>query len=112
MVHRYLAEVQAELEAHLDPASGIDKVCRRNCLLASLKFSFENILPFSDPGVSEPADETTSQGSGQVSNRIPLLVKYLREYGDTNTAYNDIRPFVGRLKLDERTQFLSNTYQQ
>jgi len=88
----------AELEAHLDPESGIDKTWRRNASLAWVKFCFEAATPFS---VIPGAD-----GKGQVLNHIPIVFKYLLKFGDANTAYKDLRPYVERLDIEERSQLL------
>jgi len=91
--------VLAELEAHLDPKSGIDKTWRRNASLAWVKFCFEAATPFSViPG---------PEGRGQVLNHIPIVFKYLQKFGDATTAYKDLRPYVERLDLEERSQLLS-----
>lgn len=89
----------AELEAHLDPESGIDKTWRRNASLAWVKFCFEAATPFS---VIPGAD-----GKGQVLNHIPIVFKYLQKFGDASTAYKDLRPYVERLDLEERAQLLN-----
>lgn len=102
---RYRAEqprqkpiVLQELEAHLDPESGIDKTWRRNASLAWVKFCFKTATPFSViPG---------PDGMGQVLNHIPIVFKYLQKWGDANAAYNDLKPFVARLDAQERAQLL------
>ncbi|KAK0126361.1 hypothetical protein ONS95_007967 [Cadophora gregata] len=86
------SQVREELEAHLDPACKIDKSWKRNASLALIKFAFESPSP------------TISSGDINVSYRGSTISKYLQDYGSANTAYNDLRPFVGRLSQDERKQ--------
>lgn len=80
----------AEVEAHLDPACRIDKSWKRNASLAWVKISFESSTPF----------------EGQPHDRIPIIAKYLEKYGNANTAYSDLRPFVEQLSADDRKQLL------
>ena len=89
----------AEVESHLDPDSGIDKSWRRNASLAWMKVCFEIATPFS--GIPD------IHGKDQVLNRIPIVFKYLQKYGDASTAYEDLRPFVERLDIEERAQLLN-----
>jgi N-terminal acetyltransferase B complex non-catalytic subunit len=87
---RLIGQVQAEIEAHLDPASGVDKSWKRNASLARVKLTFEGGTAFA-----------RSQSSPQ---NVDAVVNYLREYGKSSTAYNDLRPFVERLSPGERKQ--------
>jgi N-terminal acetyltransferase B complex non-catalytic subunit len=80
----------AEVEAHLDLACEIDKSWKRNASLALVKISFESSSPF----------------QGQPHDRIPVITKYLQKYGNATTAYNDIRPFVEQLDIEDRKQLL------
>lgn len=82
--------MRTEIEAHLDPASGIDKSWRRNASLAQVKLLFESSITFS----SSQAD------------KVSVIIKYLRGYGKASTAYNDLRPFVERMSPDERKHLL------
>jgi hypothetical protein len=86
-----IAEVQAEIQAHLDPNSGVDKSWKRNASLAWLTLSFENGSSFVE---------------GEASGRIPFLLTYLEKYGEATTAYNDLRRFAERLGLEERVQLV------
>lgn len=79
----------------MDPSSGIDKSWRRNASLALVKFQFGS--------ATELFDE---QLKGQESGRIHAILKYLEEYGNASTAYNDIRQFAERLSKDEGTSIL------
>ena len=95
---RHFSAVSAELEAHLNPDSGIDKSWRRNASLAWVKFHFDAPIPFSNiPG---------SLKNSQVTDRCQVILKYLQEYGDASIAYNDLRPYVERLDMDERVHLL------
>lgn len=79
-----------ETEAHLDSACGIDKSWKRNASLAWVKISSENNSPF----------------QGQPHDIIPVIVKYLQQYGNASTAYNDLRPFVEQLNAEYRKHLL------
>ncbi|KAG0650585.1 N-terminal acetyltransferase B complex subunit arm1 [Hyphodiscus hymeniophilus] len=84
----YQGEVDAEIKAHLDPKTGIDKSWRRNASLASLKFALAPVSAF-------PSNEPESKAN--------LIVDYLQRYGDTNVAYTDLRtviPFLTSQDLD------------
>ena len=85
---KYQDRVRAEIEAHLDPNSGIDKSWRRNASLASLKFALAHSSSFLSV---EPLSKTD------------LIVEYLKKYGDTSVAYTDLRimiPFLASQDLD------------
>ncbi len=88
--------MRAEVEGHLDPTCGIDKSWKRNASLALVKLAFESSTPFSAP----------PQENGHLSNRLITLLKYLQEYGNASTAYNDLRSYVRQLSQDERKKFL------
>jgi N-terminal acetyltransferase B complex non-catalytic subunit len=68
---RYKDEVEAEVEAHLEPNSGVDKSWKRNAALAMVRFG----------------------GSGS------HILKYLGRFGDTNTAYVDLRQSVQHMDV-------------
>ena len=91
---KYKDEVEAEIQAHLDPESGIDKTWRRNASLASLRFAFAPTSQFS------VQDEPNH-------NKKDLVVQYLREYGDANMTYTDLKPFVSLLDFQELQRLLS-----
>ncbi|KAI1005849.1 hypothetical protein K3495_g2373 [Podosphaera aphanis] len=95
----YFSKVRVEIEAQLDPESGIDKSWRRNASLAWVKFCFESSIPFSASNESEK-DST-------LSIKIIAVVKYLEEYGNASTAYSDLRPYVEKLEPRERTDLLN-----
>jgi N-terminal acetyltransferase B complex non-catalytic subunit len=97
---RHTSKVQAEVEAHLDPASGIDKSWKRNASLAGVKLLFESSTAFSN-------SQAPSAANGQASSKVAAVVRYLQEYGKASTAYNDLRPFVEHLSSDEHTQLLA-----
>ncbi|TVY35438.1 N-alpha-acetyltransferase 25,NatB auxiliary subunit [Lachnellula occidentalis] len=82
--------VIAEVEAHLDPKCEIDKSWKRNASLALVKITFVSSSPFQD----------------QPHDRIPVIIKYLQKYGNASTAYNDLRPFVEQLNVEDRKQLL------
>lgn len=86
-----MEQVQAEIQAHLDPDSGVDKSWRRNASLAWLTLSFERPSPFE-----------SSTGEGKVQS----LLVYLGKYGQATTAYNDLRPFAERLEVNDRIQLV------
>lgn len=77
----------AEIQAHLDPSSGVDKSWRRNASLAWLRLSFKNPPPF-EPSIG--------------AAKVQTLLAYLKNYGEATTAYNDLRPFAERLEVDDR----------
>jgi N-terminal acetyltransferase B complex non-catalytic subunit len=83
--------VVAEIQAHLNPNSGVDKSWRRNASLAWLKLSFQS------PSPSE---------SGMDPERVQSLLTYLEKYGEATTAYNDLRPFAERLGPEDRIQLV------
>lgn len=89
-------KLSSELEAHLDPSSGIDKPWRRNAALIWLDFivwSFDS-------------DWDESLQSGLVCPTINAILKHLEAYGNTNVAYGDILPYVTDLDSDQQTQLL------
>ncbi|RDL34632.1 uncharacterized protein BP5553_07760 [Venustampulla echinocandica] len=96
--HEYKDAVVAEVQAHLDPACGIDKAWKRNASLAWVKSSFADSTPF-----------YLGKGPDKVSghDRIPILLQYLHQYGTATTAYNDLRPFVQQMKPEECRQLLA-----
>jgi N-terminal acetyltransferase B complex non-catalytic subunit len=79
----------------LNPSSGIDKSWRRNASLALVKLHFESSTELQRHDVQ-----------GQSNSRTLAVSKYLLEYGNASTAYNDIRQFVERLNQDERSHML------
>jgi N-terminal acetyltransferase B complex non-catalytic subunit len=87
------AQVAAEIQAHLDPHSGVDKGWRRNAALAWLRLSFE---------------DSSSFESGMGPGKMQPLLAYLEKYGQASTAYNDIRPFAERLASEDRIQLVRN----
>lgn len=96
--NRLKTTVLAELDAHLDPASGIDKSWKRNASLAWVKFCFSTATPF--------AVVPSTEGKGQILNHVPIIIKYLQKYGDAITVFNDLKPYVERLDNVERSQLL------
>ncbi|KAL2064750.1 hypothetical protein VTL71DRAFT_3888 [Oculimacula yallundae] len=90
------SQVQTEVEAHLDPACKIDKSWKRNASLALVKLAFER----SDTSL-------TSSKVGSLPYRVIVITTYLNQFANASTAYNDLRPFVGRLGQDERKQLLN-----
>ncbi|KAE9381361.1 hypothetical protein N431DRAFT_424923 [Stipitochalara longipes BDJ] len=98
---QHTSKVQAEVQAHLDPASGIDKSWRRNASLAKLKLLFEGSTAFSSLQLS------SKEGNGNF-NKVTAITNYLREYGKASTAYNDLRPFVESLSPLERKELVEN----
>ncbi|TVY91417.1 hypothetical protein LAWI1_G001112 [Lachnellula willkommii] len=82
--------VIAEVKAHLDPTCEIDKSWKRNASLALVKITFVSSSPF----------------QGQPHDRIPVIIKYLQKYGSASTAYNDLRPFVEQLNVEDRKRLL------
>ena len=89
---RLNSQVTAEVQAHLDPTCKIDKSWKRNASLALVKLAFEG------PDSSPPLDDD------EVPYRVSTILRYLQDYGNASTAYNDLRPFVGQLDQDERKQ--------
>lgn len=88
---KYKNEVEAEVKAHLDPKSGIDKSWSRNASLASLMFSFAPLSSFSN--IDSPS-------------KTDLIMQYLRRYGDANMAYTDLKAFVEALDSQDLTRLL------
>lgn len=89
---KYQDEVEAEIKAHLDPKSGIDKSWRRNASLASLKFSLIPASAFSSPDVPD--------------GKTDLIVQYLHRYGDTNVAYTDLRTVISFLTSQDMNRLM------
>jgi N-terminal acetyltransferase B complex non-catalytic subunit len=92
---KYQDQVDAEIKAHLDPKSRIDKSWRRNASLASLKFSL--------------APDSAFLSSGAHDSKTGLVLQYLQQYGDTNVAYTDLRtviPLLASQDLDSLLQTL------
>lgn len=94
-------KVFAELEAHLDPASGIDKPWRRNAALIWLDLMFDEINR-----VSESELSNHSSLSSVYPGKLAAIVQYLQKYGSTSVAYEDVRPFVEKLNPEERFNLL------
>lgn len=78
---KHMNEVKAEVEIHLDPNSGVDKSWRRNAALARAKFG----------------------GSAD------HVLDYLKDYGDVNTAFVDLRQIVQNLDAHD-IYFLSAAF--
>ncbi|RKF64168.1 Phagocyte signaling-impaired protein [Erysiphe neolycopersici] len=95
----YMKKIRTELEAHLDPDSGIEKSWRRNASLAYVKFHFQNCIPFSN--------DSENIKNNSLSIETIALIKYLYEYGDTYTVYGDLRPFLEVLRPSERSKIFS-----
>ncbi|KAH6709317.1 N-acetyltransferase B complex non catalytic subunit-domain-containing protein [Leptodontidium sp. MPI-SDFR-AT-0119] len=91
----FTSQVRAEVEAHLDPVCKIDKSWKRNASLALVKLAFEST-----------SASSISSNDNSHSYRVTVVNKYLEEYANASTAYNDLRPFVGNLSQDERKQLL------
>ncbi|KAJ5032454.1 uncharacterized protein L3040_009058 [Drepanopeziza brunnea f. sp. 'multigermtubi'] len=85
-----------EVKAHLDPECGIDKSWKRNASLALVKITFESSSPFSE----------TTQENGGLPHRVTASIGYLQNYASASTAYNDLRPFIGKMSQEERKQFI------
>ncbi|POS84809.1 hypothetical protein EPUL_001729 [Erysiphe pulchra] len=97
--NNYMKKIRAELEAHLDPDSGIEKTWRRNASLAYVKFHFQSCIPFSN--------DPEKIKFNSFSIETIALIKYLYEYGDTYTIYGDLRPFLEILRPSERSKIFS-----
>ena len=91
-VPKYRDSVEAEIKAHLDPKSGIDKSWRRNASLASLKFA---LTPTSSFSSIEAAGFKTD-----------LIAQYLQRYGGTNVAFTDLRLVIPLLASQDLNQLL------
>ena len=100
-------QVTAEVEAHLDPASGVDKSWLRNASLAWVKLGFENASAFSDPDMTGPSTGRPSKDVIADFGKITISVKFLQQYGDATTAYNDLKPFIERLDSQQQNQFIA-----
>lgn len=94
-----MKKIRAELEAHLDPDSGVEKSWRRNASLAYVKFHFQNCVAFSS--------DSENITNNSLSIETIALIKYLYEYGDTYTIYGDLRPFLEVLRPSERSKIFS-----
>lgn len=95
--------VHAELKAHTDSSSGIDKSWRRNSSLAELKFKSESISPFSET----PEYENNSGEIDTTKGVLSDILEYLHRYGDATTAYIDLRPTIETLNQRQRSQLLA-----
>ncbi|CAG8961090.1 hypothetical protein HYFRA_00002633 [Hymenoscyphus fraxineus] len=91
--HEYRAAVVAEVEAHQDPNCKIDKSWKRNASLAWVKISFANTNTFA------PSSDSSQ-------DRLPIIIKYLKQYGTATTAFTDLKPYVQQLNADERKRLL------
>ncbi|PBP18509.1 cytoskeleton organization protein (Dec1) [Diplocarpon rosae] len=94
--NKFASQVEKECQAHLDTACGIDKSWKRNASLALVTIAFKASTPFSE----------SVQKNGDMSYRVTTILKYLQEYANASTAYNDVKHFVGQLSQDEREQLL------
>ncbi|KAK2626510.1 hypothetical protein QTJ16_003685 [Diplocarpon rosae] len=94
--NKFASQVRTECQAHLDPACGIDKSWKRNASLAFVTIAFMASTPFSD----------SVQNNSDLSYKVTAILKYLQEYANASTAYNDVKHFVGLLSQDEREQLL------
>lgn len=88
-------DIASEVAAHLDPASGIDKTWRRNASLAWLAYTFKATSSNFEP-------ELTSVSELEKHPRLAAIVKYLQEFGDATTVYDDLKPYVEMLQPEER----------
>lgn len=96
----------AELEAHLNPDSGIDKPWRRNAAIIWLDFTSDSIQDFSTSYLTKRADEGPTPELTQSVGRPTIIVEYLQKYGNTSVAYEDVRPHVQNLEPEERSELL------
>jgi N-terminal acetyltransferase B complex non-catalytic subunit len=90
-----LDDVANEIAAHLDPGSGIDKTWRRNASLAWLTYTFKATSSVFAPDVSSTSEV-------EKNPRITAVVKYLQNFGDATTVYDDLKPYVELLEPEER----------
>ncbi|PQE03427.1 N-acetyltransferase B complex non catalytic subunit protein [Rutstroemia sp. NJR-2017a BBW] len=90
-----LEDVASEIAAHLDPGSGIDKTWRRNASLAWLTYTFKATSSAFAPDVSSTSEV-------EKNPRITAVVKYLQNFGDATTVYDDLKPYVEQLEPEER----------
>lgn len=105
MFYSSIDKVFVELEAHLDPASGIDKPWRRNAAIVWLELTFDKITRASESGLSAEGKDLSIASNG-LPERIIVIVQYLQNYGSTSVAYEDIRPLVQKLQPAERSKLL------
>jgi hypothetical protein len=89
------------------------KMNRRNASLALLE------LVFADPPLCKPPNsiklpcdeakrgsECLSPGFHTKSSRVTLLSAYIEEYRHTVSAFNDVKKFVEKLRLDEMKELI------
>jgi N-terminal acetyltransferase B complex non-catalytic subunit len=102
---RRLEGVHAEIAAHLDPNSGVDKSWRRNAHLALLKFQSEGLQKFPNSDNPMLIDKVLPE-NGQISNLVTSIWTYFGQYGNASTAFNDLRPFIEESNLVDRLTLL------
>lgn len=90
--------VSAEIAAHLDPTSGIDKTWRRNASLAWVEFTIKSS--------SAPFATASSEADVEKYPRVTAIIKYLQDFGDAPTAYSDLTTYVELLQNEERSKLL------
>lgn len=98
VLFRYTDKVASEIEAHLDPKSGVDKPWRRNAAIVWLDFAFESAPRISE---NQPPNEAIVSFW-----RAMVIMEYLQKYGNTSVAYTDVRPHAEKLNMEERSEFL------
>lgn len=90
MLVRYKKDVEAEVEAHLDPSSGVDKSWRRNAELARVMFR----------SIGDSFSDSDTPGNH--------VVKYLQKNGDTSRAFAELRPIVQDMDGNDSRVLLSS----
>lgn len=99
--------VFSELEAHLDPASGIDKPWRRNAAIIWLDLTFDKLANVFGSDLTDRSDQGLADEDNKRPGRASIILEYLQKYGHTSVAFEDIRPYVESLQPEERSKMLS-----
>jgi len=97
---RSAIEAVIQLQAHLDPDSGIDKTYRRNAELAFLEATFT----FSWNDHDEPPRDDAFPGC---SSRVIELYKYTSRFSHMVSTFADVKKYVEMLSTADHTRLIS-----
>jgi hypothetical protein len=94
------------LEAHIDQMSGLDKTYRRNAVLAFLEFRFSvsTMEPFTGPFRFVHGNPTVGEA---LDGRAFALCRYLYQYGNNASAFDDIKAYVVMLDVRDQMPFIT-----
>ncbi|RDW64145.1 hypothetical protein BP5796_10647 [Coleophoma crateriformis] len=100
--------IMAEVDAYLKKDSGVEKVYRRNAALTEVVATFEYLKlcpqPYFSIG-SKGSEEPLDPAEVHVQT-TDVLLKYLSKNAHIISVFSDLRPYIGRLDVDERREFL------